>query len=52
MSALSRHNERRASAFSEVRQRARDDLLMVVAGGTGVVAVASAIVVVVLATVS
>ena len=52
MSALSRHNERRASAFSEVRQRARDELLMAVAGGTGVLAVASAIIVVVLATAS
>ncbi len=52
MSAISRHNERRASAFSEVRQSARDEMLMVVAGGTGVLAVAGAIVVVVLATLS
>lgn len=52
MSAIARHNERRASAFSEVRQGARDDLLMAVAGGTGVLAVASAIAVVVIATLS
>ena len=52
MSAISRHNERRTSAFSEVRQSARDEMLMVVAGGTGVLAVAGAIVVVVLATLS
>ena len=52
MSLISRHNERLSSSFSEVRQSARDELLMVIAGGTGVVAVASAIAMIVVATVS
>jgi hypothetical protein len=39
MSVISRHSERMASSFSEVRQGARDELLMVVAGATGVISV-------------
>ncbi len=49
MSVITRHIERRASVFSEVRQSARDELLMLVAGATGVFAVTSAIAVVVFA---
>ena len=40
-----------ASPFSEVRQGARDELLMIVAGVTGVISVVSAIAWVVVATV-
>lgn len=43
MSLISRHSERLASPFSEVRQGARDELLMVLAGATGVVSVLGAI---------
>lgn len=43
MSVITRHNERRTSVFSEVREAARDDLLMVVAGATGIISVATAI---------
>ncbi|MET0715649.1 MAG: hypothetical protein ABWX92_08850 [Mycetocola sp.] len=43
MSLISRHAERMASPFSEVRQGARDELLMVLAGATGVVSVLGAI---------
>jgi hypothetical protein len=43
MSVISRHSERMASSFSEVRQGARDELLMVAAGATGVISVLGAI---------
>jgi hypothetical protein len=43
MSLISRHSERLSSSFSEVRQGARDELLMVVAGTTGIVSVVAAI---------
>lgn len=52
MSLIARHNQRMASPFSEVRQGARDELLMVIAGGTGVLSVAGAIAWVLVATVT
>jgi len=50
MSPIARHSQRMASPFSEVRQGARDELLMVIAGGTGVISVVGAIAWVVAAT--
>lgn len=50
MSLISRHQQRLSSPFSEVRQGARDQVLMIVAGGTGVVSVASAITFILLTT--
>ena len=52
MSLMSRHNDRMASPFSEVRQGARGELLMIVAGATGVISVVSAIAWVIVATVA
>ncbi|WP_411721713.1 hypothetical protein [Mycetocola sp.] len=51
MSLISRHSERLSSPFSEVRQGARDELLMIVAGATGVISVIGAITWVVVITV-
>ena len=50
MSVISRHQQRMSSPFSEVRQGARDEVLMIVAGGTGVVSVAGAIAFILMAT--
>jgi hypothetical protein len=52
MSLITRYSERMSSPFSEVRQGARDELLMAVAGGVGVLSVVAAIVLVVLATIT
>lgn len=50
MSLISRHQQRLSSPFTEVRQGARDQVLMIVAGGIGVVSVASALTFILLAT--
>jgi hypothetical protein len=52
MSVITRYSERMSSPFSEVRQGARDELLMAVAGGVGVLSVIAAIILVMVATVS
>ena len=50
MSLITRHQQRLSSPFSEVRQGARDEVLMIVAGSTGVVSVAGAITFILMAT--
>jgi hypothetical protein len=52
MSVITRYSERMSSPFSEVRQGARDELLMTVAGGVGVLSVIAAIILVMVATIS